>query len=181
MLAVAAVAAVTGCATQPPLEEYAAPAGLCCASVSALPFRTMPLGQDLEISITPETPTLEFAGRRQHVAALKVPDGFAATTLLTTTYLSGILVWSMSALLPEFVFLDERYGVIATRPAEGFQRTSRGMSGRVAVPGGTRYVLVKAADGNAGVPVVHSGNGTSHRVNPAPVGDFSLRIFGEQK
>ena len=55
------------------------------------------------------------------------------------------------------------------------------MSGRVAVPVGARYVVVKPGDGSAGVPVVYSDNGTPGRVNPAAVGDFSLRLFGEQQ
>ena len=123
-------AALSGCETHPRVEEYSAPAAACCSSLSALPFQPMPLGQELEVSLTPAGPTYDFSGKRQHVAALKIPDGFSATTVQVRTYLSGIFIWNMSALIPGFVFLD---------------------------------------------------NGTPGRVNPAAVGDFSLRIFGERQ
>jgi hypothetical protein len=145
----------------------------------------MPLGQELELSLTPATPTYDFGGQRQHVAAFKIPDGLSATVIQVKTYLSGVFIWNMSALVPEFVFLDGSYKVLATRPTENFQRATgfwrSGVNGRVAVPAGARYFVVKPGDGSAGVPVVYSDNGTPGRVNPAPLGDISLRIFGEQQ
>lgn len=184
-LAVLCASTLSGCATQSRVEEYTVPATACCSSLSALPFRPMPLGQELELSLTSASPTYDFSGKRQHVAAVKIPDGFSATVIQVKTYLSGLFVWNMSALLPEFVFLDDRYQVLATRPTENYQRATgfwrSAVNGRVAVPAGARYVVVKPGDGSAGVPVVHGDKGASGRVNPAAVGDFSLRIFGEQQ
>src|SRR5687768_12846220 len=184
-LAILCAFTLSGCATQSKVEGYAPPAAACCSSFSVLPLGTMPLGQELELSLTPASPTYEFSGQRQHVAALKIQDGFSATVIQVRTYLSGIFVWNMSALLPEFVFLDERYKVLATRPTESFQRQTgfwrSGVNGRVAVPAGARYFVVKPSDGSAGVPTVYSDNGTPGKVKPASVGDFSLRIFGEQQ
>lgn len=172
-----------GCATQSKIEEYTAPPTKCCSTLSQMSFRPMPLGQELELSLTPESPTYTFSGKRQHVAALKIPDGFNATLVHATTYLSGVFTWNMSALLPEFVFLDGSHKLIDTRPAEEYQRAHgfwrSGVTGRVVVPAGARYFIVKPADGSRGVPVVHSDNGTPGRVNPAGIGDISLRIFGE--
>ena len=184
-VAVLCASSLSGCATGPKVEAYTPPATVCCSSLSTLPFRPMPLGQEVAVNLTPASPTYDFSGQRQHIAALRIPDGFSATVIQVRTYLSGIFVWNMSALLPEFVFLDRSYQVLATRPTENFQRASgfwrSGVNGRVAVPAGARYFVVKPGDGSAGVPVVHSDNGTPGRVNPAAVGDFSLRIFGEQQ
>ena len=145
----------------------------------------MPLGQELELSLTPESPSYEFSGRRQHVAALKIPDGFSATDIQVRIYPSGIFVWNMSGIVPEFVFLDANHKMLAMRPTEDFQRATgfwrSGVNGRVSVPPGARYFVVKPGDGSRGVPIVHSDNGTPGRVNPAALGDFSLRIFGEQQ
>lgn len=177
------VSMLVGCATQAKVEEYIAPATACCRTLSELTFRPMPLGEELELSLTPASSTYTFSGKRQHVAALKIPDGFNATLVHARTYLSGVFIWNMSALLPEFVFLDGNQKLIDTRPAEGFQPADgfwrSGVTGRVVVPAGARYFIVKAGDGSRGVPVVHSDNGTPGRVSPAGIGDISLRIFGE--
>jgi hypothetical protein len=184
-LTVLFAATLSACTTQPKVAEYTPSAATCCSSLSALPYRTMPLGQELELSLTPHSPTYDFSGKRQHVVALKIPDGFSATTLQVRTYLSGVFIWNMSALVPEFVFLDQNHKIIGTRPTESFQRATgfwrSGVSGTVSVPAGARYFVVKPGDGSAGVPAVYSDHGTPGKVNPAAVGDFSLRIFGEQQ
>ena len=150
-----------------------------------MPFRTMPLGQELELTFDSGTPVYDFAGRRQHFAALKIPEGFSASMIQVRTYLSGTFIWDMGAVLPEFVFLDEGHKVIATRSTENYQRATgfwrSSVTGRAAVPAQARYFVVKPADGSGGVPVVHSDNGTPGRVKPAALGDFSLRLFGEQR
>jgi hypothetical protein len=74
--------------------------------------------------------------------------------------------------------------VLETRRTENFQRSTgfwrTGIDGRVTVPAGARYFVVKPGDGRGGLPVVHNDHGKAFNVKPAALGDFSLRIFGEQ-
>ena len=145
----------------------------------------MPLGQEIEFSFTDSTPAYDFSGRRQHFVALQLPEGLTPSVIQVRTYLSGTFIWDMSAVLPEFVFLDGKHQVLATRPTENFERDTgfwrSGVTGRAAVPPATRYVVVKPADGRSGLPVIRSDNGTPGNVKPAAIGAFTLRLFGEQR
>ena len=184
-VAILCAGALAGCATQPTVEQYAPSRAVCCKSLSELPFRSFAPGQEVEFTFNESTPAYDFSGRRQHFVALQIPESLTPTAIQVRTYLSGTFIWNMSAVVPEFVFLDAKHQVLATRPTENFQRASgfwrSAVSGRVVVPAETRYLVVKPADGSSGVPVIHSDNGTPGRVNPAALGDFSLRLFGEPR
>ena len=184
-VAIACIAVLAGCAGQPTVGEYLTPKTACCASVSEVTFRPLSLGQDLGLSLSASSPTYEISGNRRHFVALKIPDGFEATAIHIKSYLTTPFLPKTSAVVPEFVFLDGSYRVIDTRPAEDFEVLREfgrsGVTGRVNVPVTARYVMVMASDGSRGVPVIHIGGGSSHRVNPAALGDFAVRIFGEQK
>ena len=185
LAAAALCGALTGCAGQPTVGQYAAPNTACCSSISEFTFRPVLLGQEVEFSLSPANPTYDFSGPRQHFVALRIPDGFAATTIQVRTYLSTAYLPQATAVIPEFLFLDVDYKVLTRRPTENFQTAGgfwrSAVSGRVQVPSQTRYIVVTAGDGRSGVPVVRSENGTPYRVNPAALGDFSLRMFGESQ
>jgi hypothetical protein len=180
-LAVAAM--LGGCASPVSVTDYATPATACCSSLSEFKFRPIPLGQDMELSFTAEDSAYAFSGRRQHFIALKIPDGFSATTIHVRSYLLGSFLPMTSAVIPEFYYLGADLKIIGTastgdfQPAGGFWRTA--VSGRARVAAGTRYIVAVAGDGGNGVPVVYSENRTAYRIPAAPLGDFSLRLFGE--
>ena len=153
--------------------------------MSEVTFRPIPLGQDLELGLSAASPTYEIGGKRRHFVALKIPDGFEATAIEIKSYLTTAFLPRASAVVPELVFLDGNHRVLDTRPAEDFEVLRdfgrSGVTGRVNVPVTARYFMVMAGDGSRGVPVIHRGGGSSYRVNPAALGDFSVRVFGEQR
>jgi hypothetical protein len=179
----ALAALLGGCASPVTVTDYATPVTACCSSVSEFKFRPLPLGQDVELSFTAEDSTYAFAGRRQHFIALKVPDGFSATTIHVRSYLKGSFLPTASAVIPDFYYFDANLKMIGKESSGDFQSAGgfwrSAVSGRARVAGGARYIMVVAGDGSNGVPVVQSGNGISHRIPAAPLGDFAVRLFGE--
>jgi len=179
--ALLACLALSGCAVPPAPGDQAAPAAACCASMGEIRFRDLPPGQELEFSLTPSGATYDFSGQRRPFIALKLPDGFTPSTIQVRSYLPGFYYGvKTTAVLPEFVYLGSDLRVIGSAPSQGFQSGGgfwrSAVTGRVAVPPETRYMLVTAGNGSASFPLV---DGRLFTIGPAASGDFSLRLFGE--
>jgi hypothetical protein len=144
-------------------------------------FRELPPGEEIEFSLTPTEATYEFSGQRRPFIALKVPEGFAASTIQVRSYLPTVVFGSKTtAVLPEFVYLGSDLRVIHSALTGGFQTAGgfwrSAVTGRVAVPPQTRFLLVIAGNGSA---VLSNVDRTTFTIGPAALGDFSLRLFGE--
>jgi hypothetical protein len=179
----AACVALAACTSQPLVGRYAPPSSGCCASLADSSFSTLPLGKEVEFSLSPNTPTLLIDGRREHFAAFSVPSGSVATAAALRSYLSSGFLPKATAVAPEVHFFDAQFRPLgkaalgAMQSDNGFWRAS--VSGRVDVPSKTRYIAVIATDGKAGLGLVRSDNGTPYRIPPAALGDMSIRLFGE--
>jgi hypothetical protein len=148
-------------------------------------FRPLPPGDEVELSFSPSDPAYEFDGQRKHFAAFSIPDGFTPTAMQVKTFLSGGYLPSATAVVPAFIYLDSEFRPIQRSPTTGLQSVGgfwrAGLAGRAAVHPRARYVVVIAGDGIAGgLPVVYSENRTPYVIPAAALGDFSLRLFGEQ-
>jgi hypothetical protein len=176
-------AMLVGCVGKPTVVGYTAPSTACCSSISEFQFRTPPLGQEVEFSLSPAESTYDFHGRRQHFIALKVPDGFQLTAVQVRTYLSTAYLPNATAVIPEFIHYGSDFQLLAKSSTSNFQTAGgfwrSGIAGRTQVPPGTKYIVVIAGDGGSGLPTVYSENRTPYMIPAAALGEFSLRLFGE--
>jgi hypothetical protein len=144
-------------------------------------FRELPPGQGIEFSLTASEAMYEFSGQRRHFIGLKVPEGFTPSTIQVHSYLPTLYYgYKTTAVLPEFLYLGSDLRVIHSAHAGGFQSAGgfwrSAVTGRVAVPPDTRYILVFAGNRSATFPTIDR---TPFTIGPAALGDFSLRLFGE--
>lgn len=174
---------LTACSSEPLVRGYVAPTHTCCARIDEFKFHRLSLGQEFVFSITSADPTYQFsAGRREHFAAFSVPDGFAATTIQSKSFLSTDFLPKATALLPDFIFLDGGYRQISRASVKDLQERGSFWGGAlgstVIVPPGVRYFVVVAgiADGSN---QYHSENGSLNPIPAAALGKLSLRLFGE--
>lgn len=180
----AACVALSACASQPLVGQYAPPNGACCATVADVNFSPLALGKEVDFSLAPNTPTLKIEERQGHVAGFSVPSGFVATTAAVKSYVSTGYLPNATAVAPELHFFDAQFRPVGKaavgdmRSDNGFWRAS--VSGRVAVPFQTRYIVVMATKGEAGRGLVRSDNGTPYLLPPAALGDLSIRLFGQE-
>jgi hypothetical protein len=151
--------------------------------MSEVQFRSMPPGQELELSLTADSPTYAFGERRQHFVALKIPDGFIGTTIQVRTFLSTAFLPSAKAVIPEFIYLGVDFKPVERAVTGSFQQTAgfwrTAIAGRAEVPPDARYIMVVAGDGSSGRPLFNVGGGRIFSIPAAELGDFTLRLFGE--
>ena len=180
---IAGVVVITGCVSQPLVGRYAAPNLTCCSSMAEFAFRPIPVGQDVDFSITSTEPTFTFSGQPEHFVAFKVPDRFVVATIQVKSYLSTDFLPRATAVIPDFIYLDASYRVIGKSAVTHLQEAGGfwggAFSGRTQAPSTTRYIVVVAGDGSKGIPVYHSENGMAHPIPAAALGKLALRLFGE--
>lgn len=180
---IAGVIVITGCTSQPLVGNYVATKSACCSSIAEFNFRPIPLGLDVDFSITSTEPTFSFSGHLEHFVAFKVPNDFAAATIQFKSYLSTDYLPKATAVIPDFICLDGNFLVIGRVAATNMQVAGGfwggAFSGRAPVPPRTLYIVVVAGDGNNGVPAYHSENGRAYHIPAAALGNLSLRLFGE--
>lgn len=175
-----------GCTSQPHVGYVAATKSGCCSSLAEVIFRPIPLGHEMDVSITAEAPILSFSGTPEHFVALKVPDDFKAMSIQIKSYLSTTYLPNSTALIPEFIFLDAKNEVVGkaaldnVRVAGEFIRSGI-FSGSVMVPAGSRFIVIVAGKGNSRVPAYPSANGRPYIIPLAALGELSLRIFGKSE
>jgi len=174
---------LTSCSSEPLTQDYVAPVTPCCARISEFQFRPLPPGEEFLFNITPTDSTYRFSsGGAQHFAAFRIPDGFTATAIQTKSYLSSDYLPKATALLPDFIFFDSGYRQLGRASVRGLQERGDFWGGSlgstVAVPPGTRYLVVVAGEGD-GSNYYHSENGRRHPIPAAALGRLSLRLFGE--
>lgn len=174
---------ISGCSNEPLIYNYTAPTSSCFTKIEEFQFRRFPLGRDFDFSITPSDATYSFThGRCEHFAAFSLPDGFSATMIQSKSYLTTDYLPSARALIPDFIFLDEKYQFIKRINVKNLQEQSNlggvSLTGQVIVPSSTRYIVIVAGYGD-GTNRVHSENGTVHNIPPSALGKLSLRLFGE--
>lgn len=183
MLAASALA-LAACTSQPLQGSYVVPTTDCCATLAEYAFKPLPLGQETDVSLTATSPTLALNGQRGHFVGFSIPPGVIASAVSVKTYLSSDFLPKATAVAPQFHFFDARFQPLAKvavtdmQSEGGFWRSA--VSGRVAVPSDTRYIVLMASRGEAWRAVVRSENGTQYRLPPAALGDLSVRLFGER-
>ena len=155
----------------------------CCSSISEFQFHPLPLGQEVEFSLTTEGPTYAFGEHRQRFIALKMPDGFIGTTIQVKMFLSTAFLPRASVVIPEFIYLGADLRIVERQTTKGFQEAGgffrTALLGRAEVPPDARYIVVIAGDGDGGRPIYNVGGGRAFGISPATEGDFTLRLFGE--
>jgi hypothetical protein len=182
---IAAVAFIAGCAGQPRLSDYVPEKMSCCTRIEEFTFRSIPLGEDVPVSISAKDSTYTFTEKPQHFVAFKVPDGFVATTIQAKTYLSTDFLPNATALFPEFIFLDANFGLLRRAELGNMQVAGefwRGgaFAGRSSVPGLARYFIIVAAESGGQTPPYRAENGRPYQIPAAALGSLSVRLFGEK-
>lgn len=175
---------LTGCSSDPLVRGYVTPKSVCCAKIEEFKFHTMPLGQEHFFKISSESPTHQFsAGRYEHFAAFRIPDGFAVAAIQSRSHLSTDFLPKATALFPDFIFFDSNYRQIGRANVKALQERGSfwgaALGATVAVPQGVRYFVVVAGNGD-GSNQYRSENGVVHQIPAAALGKLSLRLFGEQ-
>ena len=180
---IASVVVITGCTSQPLVGSYVATKSACCSSIAEFKFHSIPLGQDIDFSITSTESNFPFSKHPEHFVAFKVPDDFIAATIQVKSYLSTDFLPKATAVIPDFIYLDANYLVIGKSAVTNMQEAGgfwgAAFSGRAQVPPKTRYIVVIAGDGSTMGHDYHSANGTTHHIPAAALGKLSLRLFGE--
>lgn len=184
ILLVACALVVAGCAGQPPVGYVNPTKSGCCSSLSEINFRLITPGNDMDVSITADSPTFTFAAAPEHFVALKLPANFAATTIQIKSYLSTDYLPNATALIPEFIFLNANNVIVGKAPLANVRVAGefwRGgvFSGSSLVPSGTQHIVMVAGKGNSSVPAYPSANGRLYNIPLAALGEISLRLFGD--
>lgn len=180
----ACAAAITGCAGQPSVGYVNPTKSGCCSSLSEISFRPIALGDDIDVSVTADSPTFTFAAAPEHFVALKVPPNFTATTIQIKSYLSTNYLPNATALIPEFIFFNANNVAIGKAPLANVRVAGefwRGgvYSGSSSVPSGTQHIVIVAGKGSSTVPAYPAANGRPYNIPLAALGELSLRLFGE--
>lgn len=174
---------ISGCANQPLIRDFVATKSACCSSMAQFNFRSIPLGQDFNLSITPAEPTFSFSDRLVHFVPLKVPDNFIATAIQVKSFLSTDYLPKATAVFPDFIYLDANFKIVGKAVVTDMQSAGNfwgsAISSRAQVPPKTLYIVVVAGDGSGGFPTINAGSGRPYSIPAAALGDISLRLFGE--
>lgn len=173
---------ICGCASQPIVGRYSAPASACCSTIDQFNFRSISLEQENRLSITTADSTFPFNGRPVHFAAFKLPIDFAATTIQIKSYLSTDFLPKATAVIPDLIYLDAGLRIVGKTSITNIHEDGGfwggAFSGKAIVSPEVRYIVVIAGGEGKAYPYA-SANGRLHFIPAAALGDLSFRLFGE--
>jgi hypothetical protein len=174
--------ALAGCASQPLVGHYEAPAANCCTALADYRFPVLPLAKEMQFSLTAQSPTLALKGRPRHFAGFRVEEGAGPSFVVVFSYLSTAYLPRATAVVPNLHFYDGQLHLIGSVTAMDMWHRNEfwrvGVQGSVALPREARYVVLVAGNGDAGYgPMVQAPNGSSY-VPASALGDLSIRLVG---
>jgi hypothetical protein len=173
--------ALAGCASQPLVGHYEAPAANCCAALADYRFPVLPLAKEMQFSLTAQSPTLALEGRPRHFAGFRVEEGAGPSFVVVFSYLSTVYLPRATAVVPNLHFYDGQFHLIGSVTAMDMWHRNElwrvGVQGSVALPREARYIVLVAGNRDAAGygPIVQAPNGSSY-VPASALGDLSIRL-----
>jgi maltose operon periplasmic protein len=164
VLAIVLAIAVAGCATGSSPQVALSTAKLCCDTYKNMTFRTISLGEPVEVDISEESPAFMFPDGRSFFAAFRIPQGAKGLDYMAGA--SGIFVSTYTVFMPQFLFLDESFQVVAP-PQEVLYAQARKLfepgyltiaywSGEETIPERARYLVMHTSEAKLGWMVQYS-------------------------
>jgi len=173
-----------GCTSHPLVQDYAPPVSSCCARAQEIAYSELPFGGKVDIAFAPSSPTYVIEGKPRHVGGVRIPSAVDPSSLIVTTYGSTTYLPMATAVVPDFIFLDEAFQIVGRAVADysdyrgPLASGSFGLQTRVLVPAKTRYVIVTPGQPTQTKPIGYGGVGQRYSMPPAALGEISLQLYG---
>ena len=163
----------------------------CCASMAALPYRSLVFGQRAAVELTTSSPAYSFPSGKSYFVAFKLPPFTEPYRIFIDSYLLGDSIDDAAIFMPIVLTFDGHYNGARSFDEHLFRLRSNGLTDTWGLPhklAGTievrdknldeRYLVILTREElvRSWISITPPGEAEKERIRTVPVGRLLLRL-----